>query len=144
MIVVMILMLAVAIALVDPAAGSPAVVRVSGPTIVAFFVDPQRAETDSDLVEVLADFRAHAEEARASLARAGVALEVVYPGYGEHREHIILVELDGKRTILRPKNVGYYFLAPGGKMRIETGFADSGALMEHARRHLGADVKVPK
>jgi hypothetical protein len=100
------------------AAGEQRTFDVRRPTIVAFFPPVKQAElkTDPDTNEALADFQVYATRVREPLRKAGVDFHEVYtPSFR--------VRAAGKVTTFRPTEakVGYYFVAPGKKPRVEYG-----------------------
>ncbi len=117
------------------AADSPVVV-VRGPTVVAFFTPATEEELakDSDTNEALADFQVYAAEYRKSLPKMGIEFHELYV-------HSFQLLIGKKRTTFRPADaeVGYYFVAPGRKPRVEYGVSTS--IEEIARTYFGIPSK---
>jgi hypothetical protein len=116
------------------AAPKQATFVVHGPTIVAFFspVTPKDLKRDPDTNEALADFRFYATRAREAFARAGIDfMEVYAPSFR--------VSIEGRTTRFTPgpDKVGYYFIAPGKKPRIEYGVATDDDLRQTAAEYFG-------
>jgi hypothetical protein len=117
-------------------AGTEPVV-VNGPTIVAYFPPVTQSAVDADqgLSETLGDFQFHLRTAEPCLKKAGIA---VFERYG------VSFDLrDGSAgTIFRPKTneIGYYFIAPGRKPRIERSLIADVGLLQIAREYFGLNV----
>ena len=125
--------LLVAVAVFAQAADGPPTFTITGPTIVAFFQPLTDAdlEKDAGLNETLADFQLYAGESRTALQKAGVRLETIYA-----RAFKIIV--GGKTTIVTPKiPVGYYFVAPAKKPRVEYGVRTTGDLLNISMQYFG-------
>jgi hypothetical protein len=98
-------------------AADPPTFIVQRPTIVAFFspVNPsERAKPD--LNEALSDFQFYASQVRAPLEKLGMDFHEVYT-------RSFRISIAGKVSTFRTGKaaVGYYFIAPGKKPRIERG-----------------------
>lgn len=100
---------------------------VRGPTILAFF-----PPTDPDTNEALSDFQQYARQARAPLSKLGVDFKEVYVGS-------FRVTSAGRTTRFRPgrTKVGYYFVLPGKKPRVEYGVMTDSDLIQDAKDHFG-------
>ena len=104
------------------------------PTVVAFF--PPVTQSHPDKNEALADFQLYATQVREPLEKAGVDFKEVYAR--SFRVHM------GKTvTMFRPVKVevGYYFIAPGKKPRIEYGVATDGDILHVANEYFGMTQK---
>lgn len=109
-------------------------VDVAGPTVIAFspHVTDAEMDKDADLNEALADFQLYAHQAREPLRKLGIHFEELYVKQFRVR--------DGKKVVLfRPQkvDVGYYFVAPGKKPRIEYGVMTDADMLEIARKYFG-------
>ena len=105
---------------------------VDGPMVIAFFrpVTDAELENDPDTNEVLSDFQLYASQAAPRMKRAGIDFEVAGAvkfrlRYGR-AVHTFTVGKVG---------VGYDFVAPGTKPRVEYGVHDDGELVEIASRY---------
>jgi hypothetical protein len=134
---VLMIVLIVASALLMPSAASdkePTVI-VRRPTVVAFFPPASKAEfeSDSDANEALADFRLYAAQVRKPLQDAGIDFHEIFA-------HSFRVQRGSKAELFRPGkvNVGYYFVAPKTKARVEYGVMTSGDVLQTAREYFGA------
>jgi hypothetical protein len=117
-------------------APSPSI-QLSGPTVIAFcepITDAQQ-EKDPNLADVLGDFQLYASRARAPLRKLGIGLQEIYA-----RSFAVLAA--GRRTEFHPRiSVGYYFIAPGRKPRIEYGVRVDSEIVQIAREYFGAPAK---
>jgi hypothetical protein len=116
------------------AAEKQPVIVVRGPTVVAFFepVPNAQLEKDPDASEALADFQLYARNVREPFRKAGIEFHELYAHSFQLRE--------GKRlTTFRPAKlkVGYYFLAPGRKPRIEYGVMTDTDILQLAYEYFG-------
>lgn len=129
------MIVAVACAIAAAIVGGPAdsVIEVRGPTVIAFF---RQSEAEDGEPEPLGDFQFYAAQAQAPLAKHGVAFHVIYP------TGRIAVRIAGQRQTLRPKvGVGYYFLAPGRRPRLQHGVVTDDDLLALVQRPLGVQVR---
>ena len=108
--------------------------NIGRPTILAFFTpvsqsEPKEAGTD----EALADFQLYGQQASKPLAKMGVE-------YREIHASGFVVKVGEATTTFRPtKGVGYYFVAPGKKPRVEYGVMTDSDLLHAAHNYF--DVK---
>jgi hypothetical protein len=130
----------VGLSLTPVLAGAPkqTVVVVSGPTVIAFFplVTPAELNNDPDTNEALADFQFCAKTVRKPLHNMGVAFEEIYgPSFG--------VQVGARITTFRPGkvHVGYFFVAPNRKPRIDCGVLTEVDLRQIASEYFGLSVK---
>lgn len=119
-------------------AAAPRSIRVTGPTIIAFFppVTAHELEQDSETNDSLDDFQVYVREARGTLENAGIQLHEVYA-------HHFRVSVRGRATTFTPGKigVGYYFVAPGKKPLLEYGVETDEDLFRTATRYFGIIVK---
>ena len=119
-------------------AEQPPLVVVRGPTIVAFFepVTAEELEKDPDTNEALSDFQFYAGQVREPLRKMGVEFQELYA-------RSFRLRIGKKVTTFRPGEitVGYYFVKPGKKPRIEYGVNTSTDLIEIAREYFGVATK---
>ncbi len=104
------------------------------PTIVAFFPPVTEAELrrDPDTNEALSDFQEYARRVREPLRSRGVDFHEVYA-------HKFAVR-SGKRVVVFTPgkvHVGYYFVAPGKKPRVEYGVNTDEGLLQIAEEYFG-------
>jgi hypothetical protein len=128
----------VLVALCRPSFAGPKqqVVVVNGPTVIAFFPPVTEAELDKepDTNEALADFQVYAARVHEQSHDAGFNFVEIYASS-------FVVKCGAKTTVFRPKKIqiGYYFVAPGKRPRVEYGvMADMGILQiasEYFRLH---------
>lgn len=122
------------IAIAPGAAEKQPIVVVRGPTIVAFFepVSPGQLDKDPDMNEALADFQFYAERVRAPLRKAGIEFHELYT-------HSFRLRIGTQSITFRPAkiSVGYYFVAPGKKPRIEYGVMTDSDLLQVANAYFG-------
>jgi hypothetical protein len=94
----------------------PPVFVVRQPMILAFFpaVTPEELDHDPDTNEALSDFQLYASQVRGPLSKLGVDFRQVYA-------RSFRVTNEGRTTTFHPAGtkVGYYFVAPGKRPRIE-------------------------
>jgi hypothetical protein len=111
---------------------------VSGPTVIAFFPPVTQAELnkDSDTNETLADFQFCAKNVREPLHNAGIDFQEVYA-------LSFRVQIGAKITTFRPGkvNVGYYFIAPNRKPRVEYGVMTDVDLQKIANEYFRLSLK---
>lgn len=119
-------------------AEEPPLVVVHGPTIVAFFepVRQEELEKDPDTNEALSDFQFYAGAVREPLKKMGIEFREVYA-------RSFRVRIGKQVTTFRPGEitVGYYFVEPGKKPRIEYGVNTNSGLIEIAREYFGMAAK---
>jgi hypothetical protein len=105
------------------------------PTVVALFPPVTQSELskDADTNEALADFQVYATQVKEPLEEVGVDFKEVHV-------HGFRVRLGKTVTTFRPvkAEVGYYFVAPGKKPRIEYGVMTDVGLSQVASEYFGA------
>jgi uncharacterized protein YggE len=111
---------------------SPTII-VQGPTMVAFFPPVTKAglEKDTDTNETLADFQTYVARVREPLQKSGVEVHELYT-------HSFQVRVGKTVTTFRPskkEEIGYYFIAPGKKPRIEYGVMTNVDLLDIAHEY---------
>lgn len=120
------------------AAEKQPVVVVTGRTVVAFFPPTSEAELqkDPDTNEALADFQLYASRVRDQLEKSGIEFHELYA-------HSFRVRVGKAVTTFHPTkiDVGYYFIIPGKKPRIEYGVMTDADLMQVANEYFGAAAK---
>ncbi len=108
--------------------------EIQGPTVVAFFppVTKKDLDQDPDMNEALSDFQVYVAQVREPLRKAGVDFHEVYA-------HSFQVRLGTKTIAFRPGkvDVGYYFIAPGKKPRVEYGVMTSDGILQVAHEYFG-------
>jgi len=111
---------------------------VRRPTILAFFppVTPKQLDQDPDTNEVLSDFQLYARQARGPFSKLGVDFEEVYA-------RSFRVTSARRTTTFHPggPKIGYYFVAPGKRPRIEYGVETDGDLRRIAAEYFGVVAK---
>ena len=112
-------------------AGDP-VYTIHGPTILAFFAPVKHPETDGDADRELVKFRALAKQSHEPLERAGIDFQEVYAPVFQVRVGSETATFDSGHM-----KVGYYFITPGKKARVEYGVAPAPALLEIAKEYFG-------
>lgn len=103
--------------------------KIARPTIIAFFSPDGSTSEDPDTIAALDDFHFYATQARKQLEEAGVDFKEIYAASFRVR---------GKTwTTFRPTKikVGYYFIAPNKKPRIEYGVMTDSELLQIAREY---------
>jgi len=112
--------------------------NVKSPTILAFFTPASHSEpkeTGTDEAEALADFEVYGQRVLKPLAEMGV-------DYKEVRASGFVVRIGNATTNFRPtEGVGYYFVAPGKKPRIEYGVMTDDDLLQVAQNYFGVKEK---
>jgi hypothetical protein len=120
------------------AAEKPPLVVAEGRTIVAFFppVSDAKLQKDADTNEALADFQLYATRVREPLKNAGVEFHELYT-------RSFRVRVGKAVTTFRPAkvDVGYYFVVPGKKPRIEYGVMTDADLLQVANEYFGVHAK---
>jgi hypothetical protein len=111
---------------------------VRRPMIVAFFPPVTEAElkADPDTNEALSDFQVYAKLVREPLRKAGIDFHEVYA-----RSFRIRVGATVRTFRSGDVDVGYYFVAPGKKPRIEYGVMSAADLLEIAGAYFGIVTK---
>jgi hypothetical protein len=117
-----------------PAAEKQTVVVVRGATIVAFFPPTTQAElkNDPDTNEALADFQYYATNVQKPLHDEGIDFKEIYA-------RSFRLEIGTSSTTFRPGKVkiGYYFVAPSKKPRVEYGVMTDHDLLQIATEYFG-------
>jgi hypothetical protein len=107
---------------------------ISRPTVIAFFphVTQKELEHDPDRNESLADFQLYVKQARERLAKMGIDLKEVYASS-------FRINVGGKIATFRAGAlvVGYYFIAPGKKPRIEYAVETDSDLVQLSTDYFG-------
>ena len=120
------------------AAEKQPLVAVGGRTIVAFFppVTDAELQKDPDTNESLADFQLYARQVREPLKKAGIEFHELYTCS-------FRVRVGGAVTTFRATKeaVGYYFLVPGKKPRIEYGVMTDADLLQVANEYFDRPAK---
>ena len=110
-------------------------------TVIAFFppVTDSKLAKDFDTNAALDDFQFYATQVKQPLENIGVDFREVYV-------HDFRVRLGKTVTTFRPVevDVGYYFVAPGKKPRIEYGVMTDVDLLQVAKEYFGAVQKGEK
>jgi len=111
---------------------------VRGSTSVAFFplTSQKELEADPDTNETLADFQFYAAQVREPFHKAGIDFQVVYAAAFQ-------IRFGAKLTTFRPGpvKVGYYFIAPGKRPRVEYGVETDIGLRRIASDYFGITLK---
>jgi hypothetical protein len=118
-------------------AAEPPTIVVRRPTIIAFFPpNPSELPSGSDLNEALADFQLYAGQVKVPLEKLGVDFYEVYT-------RSFRISIAGKLTAFRTGKaaVGYYFIAPGRKPRIERGVDSDIGILQVAHDYFGGLAK---
>src|SRR4051812_37099314 len=120
------------------AAETPSIIAVKGPTVVAFFPPVTKAELekDPDTNEALADFQTYAARVREPFKKSGIELHEVYT-------HSFQLRMGNTVTRFHPtkEQIGYYFVAPGKKPRIEYGVLTHVDLLDIAHEDFGTPAE---
>jgi len=102
---------------------------ITRPTIVAFFPPVNSDASDSDTNEALADFQIYTARVRRPLRSRGIEFRELYV-------HSLRIRVGTSVSTFRPKvYVGYYFIAPGRKPRVEYGVHTDDELLEIANEY---------
>jgi hypothetical protein len=105
---------------------------VRRPTVFAFFppVTQKDLEHDPDTNEALSDFHLYATRARQAFGKLGIDFTEVYAWS-------FRVSIQGKITSFTPgpDKVGYYFIAPDKKPRVEYGVKTDSDLLQIATEY---------
>lgn len=110
------------------------ILDVRHPMIVAFFPPVTEAELQRDpsTNETLADFQEYAHRVQEPLRQRGIEFHEVYANrFGLRREKTVVVFTPGK------VRVGYYFIAPTKKPRIEYGVKTDDGLLQLTDEYFG-------
>jgi hypothetical protein len=121
-----------------PSAPAQNTIVVRGPTVVAFCppVTEKQLETDEDMNEVLADFQLYAARVGEPLKKAGIDFHQVYAWSFRVRTGTKVVTFRTGKV-----EIGYYFIAPGKKPRIEYGVDTDDGLLQIAHEYFGILAK---
>ena len=104
---------------------------VRGPTIVAFFPPVKESDlSDGETNEVLGDFQIYTGRVRDPLRKMEIEFHEVYA-------HSFRIRLGKRITTFRPGEVGlgFYFIAPGKKPRVEYGVQTDIDILEIAKEY---------
>jgi hypothetical protein len=120
-------------------AGTPLpILEIKGSTVIAFFgpVTQDEIAKDADLNESLSDFQYHLHSAKSRLEEAGVTVYELYA-------NSFSMKLLKSTTTFKPKNanVGYYFIMPGEKPKIQYGVMSDVDLLYIANEYFGKKIK---
>lgn len=110
---------------------------IHGPTVLAFFppVTQKELETDGDSNEALSDFQHYATQVRRRLSKLGIDFKEMYA-------RSFRITSANRTTRVRPAmDVGYYFIAPGKKPRIQYGVETDADLIQLATEYFGVHAK---
>lgn len=111
--------------------------RIQRPTIIAFFppVSDKDLDDDPDTDEALSDFQYYADEVRGPLKKAGIDFEETYT-------RAFTVHVGDKTNVFRAGKieVGYYFIAPGKKPRVEYGVMTDDDILSDAHEYFGVPI----
>lgn len=114
------------------------VITVQRPTVIAFFplTTDAQMEKDADLNEALADFQLYAQRVAEPLRQLGIDFHQVYGSS-------FRIRTGSSVTVFRSGKikVGYYFIAPGKKARIQYGVDTDDDILHIAREHFGLAPK---
>jgi len=119
--------------LLAAAADEQPTIKVTGPTVIAFFPPVTKAELekDLDLNCVLSDFQFFAAESRKAFKDTGIDFHEIYA-------KSFVIQIGDQKTLFRPgdgeMSVGYYFVSPGKSPRVEYGIDLD---MEIAKEYFG-------
>jgi hypothetical protein len=116
-----------------PAADRPIFV-VQGPTIIALFSPLTNDDLKDGGNETLSDFRYYSGAARARLMDAGITLHEVYA-----RSFRVRIGTSVTTFGFAKDQLGYYFVAPGKKPRVDYGIATD--LEARAASYFGIALK---
>ena len=112
-------------------------IEVKGPTVIAFFgpVTKDELNKDADLNESLSDFQYHLHGAKPRLEEAGIKVHEIYT-------KSFTVKSLTSMTTFKPKDtdVGYYFITPGKKPKIEYGVMTGVDLLYIANEYFGKKI----
>lgn len=119
-------------ALPDVRAQERLIIDVKGPTVIAFFrhVTDEELEKDPDTNEALSDFQLYAAQAREPMKRAGIDFQVISARSFRIRLGKTITNFQADKA-----DVGYYFIAPDRKPRVEYGVMTDSDLMQVAKEY---------
>lgn len=128
-------MAGLAISAAASASNAQPVFDIKKPTIVAFFVRGDRADmanSNMDDEESLADFQHSATQVAEPLRKSGIEFRETYSSS-------FRIRVDKASVVFRPTEikVGYYFVAPGKKPRVEYGVLTDSDLLKIASQYFG-------
>ena len=105
---------------------------IAGPTVIAFFrpVTEAELEKDPDTNEILSDFQLYASLAAPRLKKAGIDFEVASAIKFRIKDDTAVHTFTAGKVW-----VGYYFVAPGKKPRVEYGVHDDADILEIATQY---------
>ncbi len=110
------------------------IVEVKAPTVIAFFgpVTKDELDKDDELNESLSDFQHHLHEATPTLEKAGIKVHELYT-------KSFTLKLATSTITFRPKDtdVGYYFIMPGKKPKVQYGVMTDVDLLSIASDYFG-------
>lgn len=113
-------------------------VVVSGDTIIAFFppISDSELDKDPDLNETLSDFQFYVGNVRNPLRNMKIEFQVIYA-------RSFRIRTGNNVRTFRPQkaDVGYYFIAPGKKPRVEYGVMTDTDLIQVAHEYFGSCSK---
>ena len=113
------------------------ILEVKGPAIIAFFspVTKDELNRDAEQNESLSDFQHHLQGAKPTLEKAGIKVHEIYA-------KSFTVKTPTSTTIFKPKDtdVGYYFIMPGKKPRVEYGVMTDVDLLYIASDYFGKKI----
>ena len=119
------------------AASQIPILEVKGPTVIAFFspVTIDELNKDADLNESLSDFQHHLHGAKSTLENSGIKVHEIYA-------KLFTVKLPTWTTTFKPKDadVGYYFIMPGKKPKIQYGVMTDIDLLHIASDYFGKKI----
>ena len=104
---------------------------IRGPTIVPFFSPVTESDlSDGDTNEALSDFQVYAGRVRDPLRKMKIEFHEVYA-------HSFRIRLGERVTTFHPGKVkvGFYFIAPGKKPRVEYGVQTDIDILEIAKKY---------
>jgi hypothetical protein len=113
------------------------ILEIKGPTVIAFFspVTKDELNKDADLNESLSDFQHHLQGAKLTLEKAEIKVHEIYA-------KSFTVKLPTSTTTFKPKDadVGYYFIMPGKKPKIQYGVVTDVDLLYIASDYFGKKI----
>ena len=113
-------------------------IAVHGPTVVAFFapVSDKELKAHPDINESLSDFQFYAGGARKAFQNSNIEFHVIYA-------KSFKIRVGTRTTTFRvgKSGVGYYFVTPGKKPRVEYGVMTDSDMVEIAKQYFGKTGK---
>ncbi len=113
------------------------IVVVKGPSVIAFFSPVTEADLnkDDEANEALSDFQYYLQGAKPRLEKAGIKVHELYA-------KSFTVKLPSSTTTFKPQEteVGYYFISPGKKPRIQYGVMTDVDLLDVATEYFGKKI----